>query len=86
VTRRQALDRWLEDTESEVLLANGFDDALVGVAQVFNRLIAIYDRAECLKILESQGMDPDEAEEYFEFNTQGAYVGEGTPGYLVWKG
>ena len=28
------------------------------------------------------GMTRDEAEEYFDFNTQGAWVGEQTPGYL----
>jgi hypothetical protein len=28
------------------------------------------------------GMTPEEAQEYFEFNIQGAYVGESTPIYV----
>jgi hypothetical protein len=28
-------------------------------------------------------MDEDEAEEYFAFNVEGAYVGESTPAFMV---
>jgi hypothetical protein len=28
-------------------------------------------------------MTSEEAEEYFEFNVQGAYVGENTPAFLI---
>ena len=40
-----------------------------------------YDRTRCIEILAalSTGMTRDEAEEYFEFNTAGAWVGHMTP-------
>lgn len=84
--RVDELQEWLEAQDESVLLSDGFEEALIGVAQVFNTLIAIYDRDKCLEILQLRdGMTPEGAEEYFEFNTQGAYVGEQTPGYLVWR-
>jgi hypothetical protein len=42
----------------------------------------VYDRDKCIEILESQGMTPEEAQEYFYYNTQGAYVGEQTPIFI----
>ena len=46
--------------------------------------MACYDRAKCIEIL-MRGMSEDEAEEYFEFNTAGAYMGKYTPLFLVRK-
>jgi hypothetical protein len=81
-----ALNAWLELRDEQVLLADGFEEALVGVVQLFDKLVAVYDREKCIEILQARdGMEHDEAEEFFEFNTQGAYVGEQTPGFLVWR-
>ena len=44
---------------------------------------AIYDAHECLSILVwRDGMSAEEAEEFFEFNTLGAYMGENTPQFI----
>lgn len=70
--------------ETQTLLADGFEDAFVGMAQQFNKYFAIYDRAKCIQILiERDGMTHEDAEEFFEFNTQGAWVGETTPAFLT---
>lgn len=71
--------------ESELLLADGFEAAIVGIAEGCGRSPAVvYDREKCVAILmERDGMDRDEAEEFFEFNVAGAYVGAGTPVFLV---
>lgn len=66
------------DPELGVLLADGFEDAFIGIGQQFNKHIAVYDYEKCIGILE-QDMSRDEAEEYFSFNVVGAYVGEQTP-------
>ena len=64
----------------EALLADGFEDALIGVGQQFNKTLAVYDRQRCIEILmERDGMSDEEAVEYFEFNLTGACVGENTP-------
>tara|TARA_A100000172_G_scaffold22527_1_gene12815 strand:- start:4290 stop:4517 length:228 start_codon:yes stop_codon:yes gene_type:complete len=65
------------------MLAVGFEEALIGYGNQFNNYLAIYDREKCIDILmERDGMDIEEAEEYFEYNVQGAYVGEETPVFL----
>ena len=64
----------------EALLADGFEDALIGVGQQFNKTLAVYDRQRCIEILmERDGMSDEEAVEYFEFNVTGAWVGGNPP-------
>ena len=65
------------------MLAVGFEEALIGYGNQFNNHVAIYDRNKCINILmQRDGMDKEEAEEYFEYNVQGSYVGEETPVFL----
>lgn len=58
------------------LLADGFDDAVIGVDTKQMRLI--YSVSDCIKILQTW-MSEAEAIEYFYFNMYDAYVGERTP-------
>jgi hypothetical protein len=82
MTRAQ-LDAWADERDLTVRVMTGLDAALVGVAQVFtNEPIAVYSYRGIIKELVSQGMTPEEADEYFRFNIQGAYVGEGTPAVM----
>ena len=67
-----------------ILHADGFEEALLGFAQQFNKEFAVYDRAMCIEIL-ARDMSLDEAEEFFEYNVIGAYVGEFTPAFLTLK-
>ena len=72
------IDRIMEwFPEEEIVLADGFDKAIIGVSN--NDMRVIYSKSLCIYILMSQGMDEDEALEYFEYNVSGAYVGEKTP-------
>ena len=65
------------------LLADGFEDALIGFGYQFTYPIAVYNREKCIEILmDRDGMDWGEAVEFLNFNTLGAYVGEHTPIYL----
>lgn len=64
-----------------IMIVNGFEEAFLGYATQFNTTFAVYDREKCIDIL-SREMSYDEAVEYFEFNVQGAYVGENTPAFL----
>lgn len=72
-------------TESEALLADGFEDALIGyVQQGPGDPVALYDRSRCIEILVSRDeMTYEEAIEFFDFNVQGAWVGEKTPAFAV---
>ena len=69
--------------DPETLLADGFEDALVGYGTRFVHGVAVYSMSKCLDILmERDGMTDEEAMEYFTFNVTGAYVGENTPVFL----
>jgi hypothetical protein len=66
----------------KILLADGFDNAFIGVEN-YEPKKALYDTNKCVDILmERDGMDEDEAIEFFEFNVAGAYVGEHTPMFV----
>lgn len=74
----------LADIDGAILLADGFDEALLGFVEVAGRsMVALYDRNKCIEILMSDGMDDEVAQEYFEFNVIGAYVGEYTPAFAT---
>ena len=66
----------------EALLADGFSEALIGMGTRFMHDVAVYDYEKCIEILE-RDMPHEDAVEYFEFNTRGAYVGENTPGFVT---
>lgn len=74
----------LRDHYPECLLADGFEEALIGVVEgACREAVACYDYARCVEILmKRDGMEEDEAEEFLVFNTLGAYVGEMTPLFL----
>jgi len=76
-----------ENYESEIdkiLLADGFEDAFIGVVESFGQKPrACYDSEKCLDILvERDGMTLDEALEYMNVNVTQAYVGEYTPAFM----
>ena len=72
------LDKILEFiNEEELLRADGFDSAIIGLDDASMRLI--YSKSLCINILISQGMTEEEALEYFEFNVSSAWVGDMTP-------
>ena len=44
----------------DVIVADGFEDALIGVGQQFNKAMAVYDRQKCIEILmERDGMSDE---------------------------
>jgi hypothetical protein len=59
------------------LLADGFDAAIIGVESLSGRVVYSVDKV--LDMLMEQDMEFNDALEYFEYNMQGAYVGELTP-------
>ncbi|NBW22003.1 MAG: hypothetical protein EBR82_80025 [Caulobacteraceae bacterium] len=72
------------DYSDKILLADGFDDAFIGIAENSNgKPVAVYSIDKCLSLLEKQFEDQEDAYgdavDYFEFNVRGAYIGEFTP-------
>jgi hypothetical protein len=77
----EILENRLSDDEN-IILADGFENAFLGIGRQFGKPLAIYDRGKCLDILMEDGMDYEEANDYFSFNVEGSYVGEQTPIFL----
>ena len=78
-------ERWedLMEQYDGCLMADGFEEALIGFGTRFNNPVTIYDLTKCINILiERDGMSQEEAMEYMDFNVLGAYVGEETPVFL----
>jgi len=83
------LEEYYPDYIDKILLADGFEDAFVGVVESFGSAPkACYNYDGCIEILvltkdvEEEAMSYDEAIEYLEFNVTQAYVGEYTPAFI----
>lgn len=80
------IDPEVEEQFEGALLADGFEDALLGLGTRFTHPVAVYDYERCVRVLvERDGMTEEEAVEFLEFNTTGAYVGESTPVFVRWR-
>ena len=80
------LREWVAEYNEEALLADGFEDAFIGIAERCSQpVLAVYDAERCIRILmERDGMNEGEAREFFDFNVTGAWMGPGTPLFL-WR-
>lgn len=85
MTRQQISDyigELLGEEGDCILLADGLDDAFVGVdisEAEYPR--AVYSIERCIDIL-AKDMDREQADEYFWYNVAGSYMGRNTPNYI----
>lgn len=82
-----SIDETLENCLGEdenLLLADGFEDAFLGIGRQFGKPFAIYDKEKCLQILMEDGMDYEEAIDYFSFNVEGVHMLENKHQFF-WK-
>ena len=74
------------DDEPEILFADGFDSAIMGVVQdpwQDNTTRVLYSIERILKtLMDRDEMTYEDASEYFEFNIRGSYMGKYTPLFL----
>ena len=78
-TRSELLEN-ISEFNPEAKLADGFNDSILGYdtkGRVIYSINSILDT-----LVNRDGMDYDEAQEYFGFNIECAYVGEYTPIYM----
>ena len=84
---REDIETFIEETtEENILLADGLDEAFVGIATEEDIPRAVYSIEKSITALTKEGMTHEEANEYFWFNTAGAYVGEQTPIWISTPG
>jgi len=67
-----------------LITADGYDEAFVGVADRYGKEpVAVYSYEMCIQILvRDHKMSHEEALEYFEYNTIGAFYDENQPIYI----
>jgi len=83
MTKLEQIVDWYPD--EELLSADGFEDCVIGVIYDGNLGVhkLVYSRSKCIELLITRDkMCKEEAEEYFDFNVEGAYMGEKTPIYV----
>ena len=69
----------LAEMDEEFLIADGFDDAIIGIHEDK----VVYSTKKCIDILiKEHELEEEEAFEYFGFNVSGSYVGEKTPIFI----
>ena len=74
MTQEEIIERYGED----VLLATGFNEAIIGIDRRSDRII--YSVKEVIKILmTNDNMTEEEALEYYDYNMEGGWVGDQTP-------
>jgi len=91
---REEVEEIMADSNPDALFIDGFDDAIIGVAERpnFGPVVA-YDEEKIIEILFHQ-MEPEPEDlvdrtkdevclemalEYYYYNIKGAWIGEGTP-------
>lgn len=75
----------IAEINPEALLLDGFDEAIIGMAERINLgPVVAYDVEKILEIMiERDEMTYEEAMEFFDFNIQGAWMGDFTPIYIT---
>ena len=68
---------------ASLIKLDGFEDCYLGIGESYGDHPAlIYDHEKIIKQLEQDGMSEEEAQEYFEYNILGSYLGEKMPIFL----
>lgn len=68
-----------------LLKMDGFDDCIVGICERYGMdSVLAYDREKVIdKLVTRDGMTQDDAEEFFQYNQIGAWMGEKTPVFVT---
>lgn len=82
MTIRERVEQIVLEENPNALFLDGFDDAIVGIVRRINLCLVAYNGKKCIEILMEQGMEYEDACDYFTFNVSGSYVGEHTPVFI----
>jgi ribosome biogenesis SPOUT family RNA methylase Rps3 len=83
MTRADA-EAWAVDADVALVFYDGMDHAIVGIGQRFTTYFMVYDFQQVIDALVARdGMTPDDALEYFDFNIVGGWVGDATPCFVT---
>lgn len=74
----------ISEINPDALLCDGFDDAIIGMAERINLgPVVAYSVEKIIEILiERDDMTYEEAFEYYDYNILGSWMGENTPVFI----
>ena len=85
--QQKRMVKYIQHNYPDSILATGFDSAIVGVSEGFDRGRIIYDISKMADhLVDIEGMMIGEAYEFLEFNVFGAFVSEDQPIYVDFQG
>ena len=76
------LDPLIQEQLSEkAVILDGYNDCVVGIGSIYPHSynVLIYDVGKIIDSLVKDGMDFEEAQEFYAFNIAGLFAGPGTP-------
>ena len=82
MTREECCDLSIEQ---DLMFLEGpeFDVAIIGVLERFGATDAVcYDYEKVIQVLMDQGMSVDDADEWYQFNILGSWMGDTTPVFV----
>lgn len=87
LTEREKILDFIEiyayDERNNILLPDGFDNAFMGLMSRNGFTVAVYSRWCCIwELQRKHNWSWEDAEEFFNFNVEGSYVGEYTPVFM----
>ena len=73
--------QFIKDNFPDVLIADGFDKAIVGVVERYGmNAVVLYNKNKCINIMiKRDGMTEEEAIDFYYYNVVGSHVGDYTP-------
>lgn len=79
-TKRDIITEMIESNDDETIFYDDLDPAIVGTVTTQGATRVVYDIDQIIRILmRRDGMDYEEAVEFYSFNIECMYVGETTP-------
>lgn len=84
--RRTAVEIYLQENDLTLIFCDGLDHAILGVATSpgSEAPMVVYSTTLIIQgYMIRDGMSEEDAWDYFGYNVQNAYFGEGTPAYLM---
>ena len=69
---------------NDLLKMDGFDEAIIGEVMRYSDRFILYDHQKVIEIL-MRDMSEEDALDFWSFNQVGAWVGDGTPAFLMSK-
>jgi hypothetical protein len=75
----------ISEFDQDALYPTTHEDAIVGVVERFGMgPVIVLDKRKIIRtLMQRDGMTEEQAQEFFEFNIIGAWMGEGTPAYMT---